>query len=202
MPVDTSAQPSDTLDPAVPAARHTGNGNRAGARRHAALDPTTDARPSTIALAERERAAIELRTADCTYQQIADALGYQSAAGARSAVIRGLGRWMREGDQDLRTLELARTDEIGQCLWPLIHSGNPQVVIPAVATYMRLLDYRAKITGLYTVKPPQPEVLAPVAPTYESPILAEVHEFMVLTNQIREQNSVIDVEPVEAESPS
>jgi len=29
-----------------------------------------------------------------------------------------------------------------------------------------------------------------------------VHEFMVLTNQIREQNSVIDVEPVEAESPS
>ena len=56
-------------------------------------------------------------------------------------------------------------------------------------TYLRLMDYRAKITGLYTVKPPQPEVLEPVAPTYESPILAEVHEFMVLTNQIAEQNA-------------
>jgi hypothetical protein len=130
-----------------------------------------------------------LRTADCTYQQIADALGYQSAAGARSAVIRGLGRWMRDADEDLRALELERTDQIGQCLWPLIHSGTPDVVLRAIGTYLRLLDYRAKITGLYTVKPPQPEVVAPVAPTYESPILAEVQEFMELTNQIREQNT-------------
>src|SRR5205085_9936077 len=102
MPVDTSAPPSDTCDAPSPAPRHTGHGNRAGARRHAALDPATDARPSTIALAERERAAIELRTSNCTYQQIADAVGYQSPAGARSAVIRGLGRWMREGDEPLR----------------------------------------------------------------------------------------------------
>ena len=76
MPVDTSAPSTDTLDPPSPAPRHTGHGNRAGARRHAALDPATDARPSTIALAERERAAVKLRTADCTYQQIADDLGY------------------------------------------------------------------------------------------------------------------------------
>ena len=76
MPVDISALSSDTLDRPSPAPHHTGAGNRAGARRHAALDPTTDARPSTIALAERERAAIGLRTADSTYQQIADALGY------------------------------------------------------------------------------------------------------------------------------
>ena len=107
---------------------------------------------------------------------------------------------MREGDEPLRVLELARTDEIGQCLWPLIHSGNPDVVLRAIVTYVRLMDYRAKITGLYTVKPRQPEVLAPVAPTYESPILAEVHEFMKLTNQIREENSVIDVDPVEGSS--
>src|SRR6266480_3434261 len=106
MPVNTSAPASDTLDPPSPAPSHTGHGNRAGARRHAVLDLATDARPSTIALAERERAAIELRTADCTYQQIADALGYQSPAGARTAVIRGLGRWMREGDEPLRVLEL------------------------------------------------------------------------------------------------
>src|SRR5438477_5323921 len=107
MLADTSAPSSDRPDPPSPAPRHTGHGNRAGARRHASLDPTTDSRPSTIALAERERAAIELRTAHCTYQQIADALGYQSAAGARTAVIRGPGRWMREGDEDLRVLELA-----------------------------------------------------------------------------------------------
>ena len=74
MSVDT-APSNDTLDAASLAPRHTGHGNRAGARRHAVLDPATDARPSTIALAERERAAIELRTADNTYQQIANALG-------------------------------------------------------------------------------------------------------------------------------
>src|SRR5206468_8605205 len=122
MLIDAPTAPADRPDAPSPAPRHTGHGNRAGARRHAVLDPATDAPPSTIALAERERAAIELRTADCTYQQIADALDYKSAAGARSAVIRGLGRWMREGDEDLRALELERTDEIGQCLWPLIHS--------------------------------------------------------------------------------
>ena len=72
MPVDTSTPSSDTLDAAPHAPRHTGNGNRAGARKHAVLNPATDARPSTIALAERERAAIELRKGDRTYQQIAD----------------------------------------------------------------------------------------------------------------------------------
>ena len=41
MPVDTSAPHTDTLDPPSPAPRHTGHGNRAGARRHAALDPAT-----------------------------------------------------------------------------------------------------------------------------------------------------------------
>jgi len=59
---------------------------------------------STIALAERERAASELRKSDCIYQQIADALDYKSAAGTRSAVILGLGRWMHEADEELRTL--------------------------------------------------------------------------------------------------
>jgi hypothetical protein len=33
-------------------------------------------------------------------------------------------------------------------------------------------------------------------PKYGQQTLAEVHEFMVLTNQMREENSVIDVEPV------
>lgn len=162
----------------------TGHGNRAGARKHAALDPTIDARPAAIALAERERAAIDLRTADCTYQQIADALDYKSAAGARSAVLRGLGRWMREADEPLRVLELARTDEIGQRLWSLMDDDDPHVVLTAIATYVRLVDYRAKITGLYTVKPPQPAMMTPVDPMQGQQVLAEVHRFMVLTNQI------------------
>jgi hypothetical protein len=189
--------------PARRATPATATASEPGATPLSTPRPTRGPQPSP--LAERERAAIELRTADCTYQQIADSLGYKSAAGARSAVLRGLGRWMRDADEDLRALELARTDEIGQRLWPLMDANDPGVALTAIATYLRLLDYRAKITGLYTVKPPQPAVVVAIAPTRDpEQILADVQRFMVLTNQVREENDAgaIDGEPVEPDASS
>ena len=81
MAVDTSAPSSDTLAVASHAPRPTGHGNRAGARKHAALNPAIDARPAAIALAERERTAIALR----------DSLGEDVRVITRDRAIRDCG---------------------------------------------------------------------------------------------------------------
>jgi len=95
----------------------------------------------------------------------------------------------------------ART--IGQRLWPLMDHDDRHVVLKAIATYLRVMDYRAKITGLYNAKPPRQEAVpAEVHAARGEEVLAKVHRLMVLTNQVREENvaGMIDVEPVEAGS--
>jgi len=57
VPVDTSAPSSDTPDAAPSAPRRTGHGNRAGARKHAAVNPAIDAlgRPNQAKRGPRHR---------------------------------------------------------------------------------------------------------------------------------------------------
>ena len=75
-----------------PTAR-TDHGNRAGARRHASLNPATDTRAAAIELAAKERTAIELRVHHYTFDQIAEELGYKCAPlpGSASCVACSVG---------------------------------------------------------------------------------------------------------------
>lgn len=82
-----------------------------------------------------------------TYDEIAVALGYSNKGAAHKAVHRGLSRWMREADEDLRSIELARTDVIISRLMPMVDRDSPDP--KDVAALLAVMDFRAKITGLY-----------------------------------------------------
>ena len=105
------------------------------------------ASPATIARAEREREAIVLRRGGASYDDIATRLGFADRSGAKKAVERGLSRWMRDSDEELRAMELERSEVIIARLWPLIDSDPPD--LKAIDTLMKVVDYRAKIAGLY-----------------------------------------------------
>jgi hypothetical protein len=145
--------------------------------------------PAAIERAERERHAIVLRREGRSYEEIADEVGYRDRSGAKKAVERGLGRWMREADEELRALELERLDRIGQLVWQLIESDDSNTRLSATETYLRLMNHRAKITGLYNVRTQRHEVVVSPPPSYTPPVLEEVRRFMVLTKQMTEENA-------------
>jgi hypothetical protein len=111
---------------------------------------------SAIARAEREREAIGLRRAGASYDEIAARVGYADRSGAKKAVERGLSRWMRESDEELRALELERTEVIIARLWPAIDTPVPD--LKAVEVFLRVAEYRAKIAGLYAPRRDRLEV--------------------------------------------
>jgi hypothetical protein len=101
---------------------------------------------AAIERAARERAAVALRQQGRTFDEIAAELGFADRSGARKAVERGLSSWMRETDEELRARELERSEMIIDRLWPMIDKDPPD--LPAIDRYMKLAEYRAKITGL------------------------------------------------------
>ena len=111
---------------------------------------------AAIARAEREREAIGLRRAGASYDEIAARVGYTDRSGAKKAVERGLSRWMRETDEELRALELERTEVIIARLWPAIDTHAPD--LKAVEVFLRVAEYRAKIAGLYAPRRDRLEV--------------------------------------------
>ncbi len=102
---------------------------------------------TSIERAETEHRAIELRRAGHTFDQIADKLGLPNRGVAHRYVTRGLARWMRPAADELRAEELDRTDALIARLWPLVDRDSPKLT--AVDRLLRVLDYRAKIAGLY-----------------------------------------------------
>lgn len=98
--------------------------------------------------AETDRRAIELRREDKTFEEIATVLGMAGGRGtAHRAVARGMQRWAGEEVEELRAFEMSRTDEILDHLSPLVTTDPPDLA--AIDRMMRVLHYRARITGLY-----------------------------------------------------
>jgi hypothetical protein len=106
----------------------------------------------------RERKAIALRQQGLSFDEIAGELGYRDRSGARKAVERGLSRWMRETDEELRARELERTELIIDRLWPLINCEAPD--LKALDRLLKTMDHRAKITGLYGKRAAPPDTYA------------------------------------------
>ena len=120
-------------------------------------------RPAT---AERDGQAARLRADGCTYQQIADQLGFSHRDLARRSVARALAATVREPADELRHLELIRLD----ALWveatkvmtaehltvshgkvvevdgvPLKDDGP---VLSAIDRLLKIMERRAKLVGL------------------------------------------------------
>ena len=112
-----------------------------GNRRSGALSP------AAIARAELERRAVAARQRGATFEEIALELGLANRSVAYKLVRRGLTRWMHESDEELRALELERSETIIARLWPAIDREVPD--LDALGMFLRVADYRAKLAGLY-----------------------------------------------------
>jgi hypothetical protein len=102
------------------------------------------ASPRRVAAAEKHAEALRLRIAGGSFSQIARQLGYASKGQAYKAVMAGLERWGVEPAEELRTLELARLDELTLGLWPKAMKGDAH----AVDVCLRISARRAKLLGL------------------------------------------------------
>ena len=123
--------------------------------------------PQAIARMDRERTAIALRTRGRNYDEIARECGYADRSGARKAVERGLQRHMRETVEEQRAILLHRTELAISRFMPLIDCENPD--LRAVDRLAKVTDQQAKLLGLYSQPPQQPELPAGVAPTTALP---------------------------------
>ena len=88
--------------------------------------------------------ALELRRAGATYSQIADTLGYATAAGAQKAVEAGIREVLQEPAQGVLELELSRLDAMLTTLWPKMRQGD----MAATDRILRIMDRRARYLGL------------------------------------------------------
>jgi predicted transcriptional regulator len=102
------------------------------------------ATPARIAIAERECAALELRKAGKTFDEIARALGYSERGGAAKAVGRALDATIRERADELRKLEAERLDALTAALWPRAMDGD----LKSVDRVLSIMERRAKLLGL------------------------------------------------------
>jgi len=94
---------------------------------------------------DKERRVIELRRAGATYDDIAQAVGYADASGARNAYIRAMKRTLVEaGTEEIRELELDRLDRMQRAIWAKAMKGDVQ----AIHTALKILDRRARYLGL------------------------------------------------------
>lgn len=102
----------------------------------------------TVDTAARDAEACRLRTLGLTYEQIASQLGFSDRSNARSAVERGLVAIVAEPAEELRTLELARLDELTQRAWGILDDEPPGVALQAIDRILKIQERRAKLLGL------------------------------------------------------
>lgn len=99
---------------------------------------------SIVIARERQRKALELRKAGCTYEQIARQIGYRAISAAEKAVKVALARLTREPAEELRNLELQRLDSLFLTFWQQAKGGNQG----ALDRILRIMERRAKLLGL------------------------------------------------------
>lgn len=111
------------------------------ANRRSFADPS---HPKRIEGALNANLAINLRMEGKTYQQIADIMGYSDHTGARKAVLSGLKALRVEPSEELRTIELARLDE----LWDVAYGKAKAGSMPAIDRCLKIQARRAALMGL------------------------------------------------------
>ncbi len=107
--------------------------------------PASKAKQTLVA--ERRRAAVQLRIAGHSWDAIARQLGYDSKASAYTDVRRALEKAVTKLAIPLeahRQLELDRLDAMQNALWPAALDGETK----AIDTALRLMDRRARLLGL------------------------------------------------------
>ena len=97
---------------------------------------------------DKQAAALELRRAGRTFEEIADALGYSNKSGAYKAVMSALQETLREPAEEYRELHRSRLEAIVSAYWRDMQSGNEK----AAAVVSRALADLAELDGLNAPK--------------------------------------------------
>lgn len=79
---------------------------------------------SRIQSQQKRRAALEMRKAGATYDQIAQAVGYKDGGGARKAVIKAMGDVIQEPVAELKVLQHERLNHMLVAIWTRVQSGD------------------------------------------------------------------------------
>jgi hypothetical protein len=95
-------------------------------------------------LVDKEIKVLELRRVGLTWVRIAEEVGYADHTGAYAAYKRAIKRTMQQPADELRSQELDRIDRLQVAIWPAAMKGDTR----AVLTIVRLMERRAKLTGL------------------------------------------------------
>lgn len=99
--------------------------------------------------ARKRKEAIALRLAGMPWDEIADRVGYASAASACNAVTEALKKNQRElgaAADELRETEVARLDRLMAAHWPKALKGDPKssdIVLKCIAQRAKLLGVEA-----------------------------------------------------------
>lgn len=92
----------------------------------------------------RSLKATAMRLAGARYDDIAQALGYNSRQAVHDAVKRVLRDLPDESPEQVKALEMSRLDRLQQGLWPLALNGNQG----AIDRILRIMERRAKLMGI------------------------------------------------------
>lgn len=98
--------------------------------------------------AERALKALKMRTMRVSYDRIAQECGYATRGAAHQAVQRELAKIPREAAKELRTMELEALDVAAAALRRKVERGDEW----AIDRMLKIMDMRAKLTGLYEVQ--------------------------------------------------
>jgi len=107
--------------------------------------PRVNGRHRNLGLAAIRRVrAVQLLASGCTYQQVADELGYTSRGTAYSVVAKALREQTTEAVADLRDLENARLDSLQVALWDAAMTGD----VRSAAAIVKIVQARVHLNGL------------------------------------------------------
>jgi hypothetical protein len=129
--------------------------------------PRVNGRHRNLGLAAARRVrAVQLLASGCTYQQVADELGYTSRGTAYAVVAKALREQTAEAVADLRDLENARLDALQHALWDAAMIGDVRsatVIVKIVQARVHLNGLEPVGDGFGTTSAPQTVVLPPPA---------------------------------------
>lgn len=137
------------------------------------------------------RAALALRIAGATYEEVADELGYRDGNTARVAIERELGRWAQEKPEErerLRTLASARLDALLRSVWDKATDSADPEHLASVKVALSLVDRSVKLHGLD----------APTEVVLHSPTEVEIEQWVarMVTSGATSYGDVVDAEVI------
>lgn len=98
----------------------------------------------TIAIAERNKRALELRKAGATWAQIAEQCGFNSFQAAHVCVRTELDKLPKEAAEELRIVQRERLERMYLSIFPQIQQGH----LGAIDRGLRIMERQAKLDGL------------------------------------------------------